>query len=89
MDEKIPDREAGDFSSVHAPVPAETTDFAGSCRPVFRRSGCPCRFAAASAEATKSSMKKINASVEKTTLGDIAGLAELKDAMEAAAKEEK
>ena len=29
------------------------------------------------------------ASVEKTTLGDIAGLAELKDAMEAAAKEEK
>ena len=43
----------------------------------------------ASAEATKSSMKKINASVEKTTLGDIAGLAELKDAMEAAAKEEK
>ena len=46
MDEKIPDREAGDFSSVHAPVPAETTDFAGSCRPVFRRSGCPCRFAA-------------------------------------------
>ena len=43
----------------------------------------------ASAEATKASMKKINASVEKTTLGDIAGLAELKDAMEAAAKEEK
>ena len=43
----------------------------------------------ASAEATKSSVKKINASVEKTTLGDIAGLAELKDAMEAAAKEEK
>jgi hypothetical protein len=35
MDEKIPDREAGDFSSVHAPVPAETTDFAGSCRPIL------------------------------------------------------
>ncbi|MFR9669135.1 MAG: 30S ribosomal protein S1 [Rikenellaceae bacterium] len=33
-------------------------------------------------EATKSSMKKINASVEKTTLGDISGLAELKAAME-------
>ncbi|WP_416998675.1 hypothetical protein [Alistipes putredinis] len=50
MDEKIPDREAGDFSSVHAPVPAETTDFAGSCRPVFRRSGCPCWFAAGSVD---------------------------------------
>ena len=43
----------------------------------------------AAADATKSTVKKINASVEKTTLGDIAGLAELKDAMEAAAKEEK
>ena len=31
-------------------------------------------------------LKKINASVEKTTLGDIAGLAELKDALEAAEK---
>ena len=31
-------------------------------------------------------MKKINASVEKTTLGDIAGLAALKSAMEAEAK---
>ena len=49
------------------------------------------------AEATKSTVKKINASVEKTTLGDIAGLAALKSAMEAAeaknakkaAKEEK
>ena len=40
----------------------------------------------AAAEATKSSVKKINASVEKTTLGDIAGLAELKDALEAAEK---
>ena len=37
----------------------------------------------AAAEATKSSVKKLNASVEKTTLGDIAGLAELKAAMEA------
>ena len=43
----------------------------------------------AAADANKSVVKKINASVEKTTLGDIAGLAELKDAMEAAAKEEK
>ena len=34
--------------------------------------------------ATKSTVKKINASVEKTTLGDIAGLAALKSAMEAA-----
>ncbi|MDE5707024.1 MAG: S1 RNA-binding domain-containing protein, partial [Alistipes sp.] len=42
----------------------------------------------AAAEATKSSVKKINASVEKTTLGDIAGLAELKDALEAAARKE-
>ena len=36
------------------------------------------------AAATKSTVKKINASVEKTTLGDIAGLAALKSAMEAA-----
>ncbi len=36
----------------------------------------------ASAEATKSSVKKLNSSMEKTTLGDIAGLAELKAAME-------
>ncbi len=36
----------------------------------------------AAADATKSSIKKVNASVEKTTLGDIAGLAELKAAME-------
>ncbi|MFI3281460.1 MAG: 30S ribosomal protein S1 [Rikenellaceae bacterium] len=36
----------------------------------------------AAADATKSSVKKINASVAKTTLGDIAGLAELKAAME-------
>ena len=43
----------------------------------------------AAAEATKSAVKKINASVEKTTLGDIAGLAQLKDAMEAAAKAQK
>ena len=38
----------------------------------------------AAADATKSTVKKINASVEKTTLGDIAGLADLKSAMEAA-----
>ncbi len=37
----------------------------------------------AAADAAKASVKKINASVEKTTLGDIAGLAELKAAMEA------
>ncbi len=43
----------------------------------------------ASAEATKSSVKKINASIEKTTLGDIAGLAELKAAMEDASKNNK
>ncbi len=50
----------------------------------------------AAADAAKSTVKKINASVEKTTLGDIAGLAALKSAMEAAeaknrkaAKEEK
>ncbi|MFR9591927.1 MAG: 30S ribosomal protein S1 [Rikenellaceae bacterium] len=36
----------------------------------------------ASSEATKSSVKKLNASMEKATLGDIAGLAELKAAME-------
>ncbi|MFR9553330.1 MAG: 30S ribosomal protein S1 [Rikenellaceae bacterium] len=36
----------------------------------------------ANAEATKSSVKKLNASMEKATLGDIAGLAELKAAME-------
>ena len=35
-------------------------------------------------EAAKDSVKKINASVEKTTLGDISGLAELKAKMEAA-----
>ena len=38
----------------------------------------------AAADATKSTVKKINASVEKTMLGDIAGLAALKSAMEAA-----
>ena len=38
----------------------------------------------AAADATKSTVKKIIASVEKTTLGDIAGLAALKSAMEAA-----
>ena len=38
----------------------------------------------AAADATKSTVKKINDSVEKTTLGDIAGLAALKSAMEAA-----
>ena len=38
----------------------------------------------AAADATKSTVKKINASVEKTTLGDIAGLAALTSAMEAA-----
>ncbi|MBQ6691508.1 MAG: 30S ribosomal protein S1 [Rikenellaceae bacterium] len=37
---------------------------------------------AEAAEATKSSVKKINASVEKTTLGDITSLAELKAQME-------
>ena len=40
----------------------------------------------AASGATKSSVKKINASVEKTTLGDIAGLAELKAAMEKSEK---
>jgi small subunit ribosomal protein S1 len=38
----------------------------------------------ASNDATKASVKKINASVEKTTLGDITGLAELKAKMEEA-----
>ena len=37
----------------------------------------------AAAESTSSAVKKLNASVEKTTLGDITGLAELKAAMEA------
>ena len=36
----------------------------------------------AAADAAKASVKKINAQVEKTTLGDIAGLAELKAQME-------
>ncbi len=40
----------------------------------------------ANAEATKSSMKKLSSSMEKTTLGDISGLAELKAAMEKAEK---
>ncbi len=40
----------------------------------------------AAADATKSTVKKLNASVEKTTLGDIAGLAELKAAMEKSEK---
>ena len=40
----------------------------------------------AAAESTKSSVKKINASLEKTTLGDIAELAELRAAMEAPKK---
>ena len=39
-------------------------------------------------EAAKDAVKKINASVEKTTLGDISGLAELKAKMEAAAETE-
>ena len=43
----------------------------------------------AAADAAKSTVKKINASVEKTTLGDIAGLAALKSAMEAAEKNAK
>ncbi len=38
----------------------------------------------AASDATKASVKKINASVEKTTLGDITGLAELKAKMEEA-----
>jgi small subunit ribosomal protein S1 len=36
----------------------------------------------AAADAAKASMKKIQQSVEKTTLGDIAGLAELKAQLE-------
>ena len=36
----------------------------------------------AAADATKSTVKKINAQVERTTLGDISGLAELKAQME-------
>ncbi|MBR5137939.1 MAG: S1 RNA-binding domain-containing protein, partial [Alistipes sp.] len=36
----------------------------------------------AAADATKGAVKKINAQVERTTLGDIAGLAELKAQME-------
>lgn len=43
----------------------------------------------ATADANKSVVKKINASVEKTTLGDIAGLAELKAQMAAKEGEEK
>ncbi|WP_418659054.1 30S ribosomal protein S1 [Alistipes communis] len=43
----------------------------------------------AAADANKSVVKKINASVEKTTLGDIAGLAELKAQMAAKEEDEK
>ncbi len=43
----------------------------------------------AAADATKATVKKINASVEKTTLGDVTGLAALKSAMEAEAKNKK
>ena len=43
----------------------------------------------AAADANKSVVKKINASVEKTTLGDIAGLAELKAQMATKEEEEK
>ena len=43
----------------------------------------------AAADANKSVVKKINASVEKTTLGDIAGLDELKAQMAAKEEEEK
>ena len=43
----------------------------------------------AAADANKSVVKKINASVEKTTLGDIAGLVELKAQMAAKEEEEK
>ncbi len=39
-------------------------------------------------DATKNSVKRVNASVEKTTLGDISGLAELKAQMENAEKGE-
>ncbi len=41
----------------------------------------------AAADATKSTVKKINASVEKTTLGDIAGLQALKEKMEQSGQE--
>ena len=40
-------------------------------------------------DAAKESVKKINASVEKTTLGDISSLAELKARMEESAAEAK
>ncbi len=43
----------------------------------------------AAADATKSSVKKINASIEKTTLGDITALADLKAKMEEAAAKPK
>lgn len=43
----------------------------------------------ASTDSTKANVKKINASVEKTTLGDISGLAELKARMEEAESEPK
>ena len=43
----------------------------------------------AAADSAANAMKKLNASVEKTTLGDIAGLAELKAAMEATPKAKK
>ncbi len=43
----------------------------------------------AASDSAKATVKKINAAVEKTTLGDIAGLAALKDAMEAESKEVK
>ena len=42
----------------------------------------------AAAESASASVKKINANVEKTTLGDIAGLAELKAQMEQAENKE-
>lgn len=42
---------------------------------------------AAEAESTKKAVKKIKASVEKTTLGDISSLADLKKEMDAKAKE--
>ena len=43
----------------------------------------------ASADATKANVKKINAAVEKTTLGDITGLAELKARLEEAESDKK
>lgn len=43
----------------------------------------------AAIDSEKASVKKINASIEKTTLGDITGLAELKAKMEEAAKAKK